>query len=116
MRLRKQRKDPKRFALPGAGILAAVVLVAGAVLLLLLRRRGKEIKGAALDATESVRHKGRADADATLPRKVESELCRPDDAPKGDVVVHGRDGLIELRGQVERTEDVEALGAAAAKA
>ena len=36
-------------------------------------------------------------------------------AQKGSVVVNARDGVVELRGEVERPEDVTALGAATEK-
>ena len=39
--------------------------------------------------------------DPALARKVESEIFRAADAPKGDVVVNAEDGVIYLRGQVE---------------
>jgi osmotically-inducible protein OsmY len=51
--------------------------------------------------------------DVTLARKVESEVLGGDDGPKGSVVVNARDGVVELRGEVESPEDVKALGAAA---
>lgn len=112
MRLRKQRTDPKkRLALPGLGVLVAVGIVVAVTVL--LRKRGSEIKGAALDATEGVRKHGSEYDDAALAHKVESEIFRDSDAPKGDVVVNGNDGVIELRGKVDTPEQVEALGKAA---
>ena len=45
--------------------------------------------------------------DTTLARKVESELFRPAGSPKGQVDVSAIDGVIELRGQVKRPEDVK---------
>jgi osmotically-inducible protein OsmY len=39
--------------------------------------------------------------DETLKAKVESEVFRPADAPKGDVDVNVEDGVVYLRGQVE---------------
>jgi hypothetical protein len=52
--------------------------------------------------------------DATLARKVESEIFRPADAPKGSVSVNVQYGVVELRGAVEPSEQAERLGAAAA--
>ena len=52
--------------------------------------------------------------DVTLARKVESELFRASDAPKGSVDVNAVEGVIELRGEVPRQEDVEELGRRAA--
>lgn len=40
--------------------------------------------------------------DAGLARKVESEIFRPADAPKGQVVVNAENGVVFLRGEVER--------------
>jgi osmotically-inducible protein OsmY len=72
-------------------------------------------KGTAHEVTAPVRHSGREYDDVTLARKVESEVLGGDDAPKGSVVVNARDGVVELRGEVESPEDVRALGAAAEK-
>jgi osmotically-inducible protein OsmY len=72
-------------------------------------------KGAAHKATAPVRHADREYDDVTLARKVESEILGGEDAPKGSVVVNAQDGIVELRGEVKRPEDVKALGAAAAK-
>ncbi len=51
--------------------------------------------------------------DVTLTRKVETELFRDADAPKGQVDINAVDGVIELRGQVKRPEDVKDLEARA---
>ena len=53
--------------------------------------------------------------DVTIARKVESEIFRPPEAPKDSVSVNVQHGIVELRGEVKRPEDVEALGAAAAR-
>ena len=47
--------------------------------------------------------------DVTLARKVESEIFRPADAPKGSVNVNAVDGVIWLRGQVQRSEQAREL-------
>jgi osmotically-inducible protein OsmY len=39
--------------------------------------------------------------DITLTRKVETEIFRPEGAPKGQVNVQAIDGVVELRGQVD---------------
>jgi osmotically-inducible protein OsmY len=41
------------------------------------------------------------DNDITLARKVETEIFRPEGAPKGQVNVQAIDGVVELRGQVD---------------
>jgi hypothetical protein len=47
--------------------------------------------------------------DITLARKVETELFRGADAPKGTVSISVVAGVVELRGQVKRPEDIRAL-------
>jgi hypothetical protein len=47
--------------------------------------------------------------DVTLARKVETELFRPADAPKGQVNVNVEDGVVFLRGEVERPEIIRDL-------
>ena len=51
--------------------------------------------------------------DVTLAHKVESELSRRAGVPKGQVVVNAEDGVVFLRGVIERREDIEHLEAAA---
>ena len=72
-------------------------------------------KGAVYEATGPVRRAGREYDDVTLKRKVESELFRPAGAPKGRVDVNVQDGIVELRGQLDGTEEIEALAEAAAR-
>ena len=47
--------------------------------------------------------------DVTLARKVETEIFRPEDAPKGTVDVNVEDGVVYLRGEVERPELIDDL-------
>ena len=47
--------------------------------------------------------------DVTLARKVETEIFREADAPKGEVNVNAVDGVVELRGEVKRPEIVKEL-------
>ena len=58
-------------------------------------------KGAAYDATAPLRHHNREFDDVTLANKVETEIFRPPDAPKGKVNVNVVDGVVELRGAVD---------------
>lgn len=53
--------------------------------------------------------------DVTLARKVETVIFRPADAPKGSVDVSAHDGVVELRGQLDREEQIAALVRAAAR-
>lgn len=50
--------------------------------------------------------------DVTLAHKVESELARRADVPKGQVVVNAEDGVVFLRGVIEQQEDIERLATA----
>jgi osmotically-inducible protein OsmY len=52
--------------------------------------------------------KGELD-DATLAQKVESTIFRDVDVPKGQINVNVEDGVVVLRGEVERPELIEAL-------
>jgi hypothetical protein len=47
--------------------------------------------------------------DQTLKAKVETELFRPEDAPKGQVDVNVENGVVYLRGEVDRSELVSDL-------
>lgn len=67
---------------------------------------------------KSATGKGRAPAeerlnDPALARKVESEIFRDSEVPKGDISVNAEHGVIYLRGQVSDTEAVDQLVARA---
>jgi osmotically-inducible protein OsmY len=47
--------------------------------------------------------------DQTLKAKIESEVFRPADTPKGDVNVNVENGVVYLRGEVERPELINDL-------
>jgi hypothetical protein len=47
--------------------------------------------------------------DATLAHKVETEIFRSEDAPKGTVNVNAENGVVYLRGEVERPDLLEEL-------
>jgi len=47
--------------------------------------------------------------DPALARKVETEIFRSPDVPKGQINVQARDGIVELRGEVPRAELIEEL-------
>jgi osmotically-inducible protein OsmY len=136
MKLKRKKKAPN-LPLPLVALGAGIAVFAGLAALLLNRNRREKAasvasgaassvgttaqqaadsaKGAAHEATAPVRHSDREYDDVTLARKVESEVLGGEDAPKGSVVVNARDGVVELRGEVKRPEDVKELGAAAAK-
>jgi len=50
--------------------------------------------------------------DATLAHKVESELGRRGGVPKGQISINAEDGVVFLRGVMERQEDIERVEAA----
>lgn len=47
--------------------------------------------------------------DVTLAHKVETELFRPADVPKGQIVVNAENGKVVLRGEVESRDLIEQL-------
>jgi osmotically-inducible protein OsmY len=51
--------------------------------------------------------------DVTLARKVETEIFRAADAPKGQVSVNAENGVVFLRGEVADTSWIERLGSEA---
>ena len=53
--------------------------------------------------------------DVTLARKVESEIFRGADVPKGQINVNVEDGVVYLRGELEQPDLIEDLGAEARK-
>jgi len=104
---RKARRGPstrERVAkIAGAvGITAAIAIV----LAKLDRRKAVgKVKGAASSVTGSKDYD-----DATLAHKVETELFRPADAPKGQVSVNVNDGVVELRGELSDQRQIDELG------
>jgi osmotically-inducible protein OsmY len=63
----------------------------------------------AKEAVPSTNGQEREYDDTTLARKVESEIFRDADAPKGDVNVNAEDGVVYLRGQVQYKKTIQAL-------
>jgi osmotically-inducible protein OsmY len=51
----------------------------------------------------------------TLARKVESEIFRGADVPKGRINVNVEDGVVYLRGELEQPDLIEDLGVQARK-
>jgi osmotically-inducible protein OsmY len=47
--------------------------------------------------------------DVTLARKVETEIFRDADVPKGRINVNAREGVVELRGELDSPDLIEAL-------
>ena len=73
-----------------------------------------QAKGAASAVTPSSTRLEDAD-DVTLARKVETEIFRPEDAPKGQVDVNVENGIVFLRGKIERPEIIKDLESRARK-
>ena len=77
-------------------------------------RRRRELQSTAQGVVAKAKHaagggeSAPAD-DITLARKVETEIFRPADAPKGQVNVQALDGVVELRGQVDAPDVIEDL-------
>ncbi|MGX6448586.1 BON domain-containing protein [Patulibacter sp. S7RM1-6] len=88
--------------------LLALGAAVGALVATLLARRGRvaaddegAIQQAAQEQAAARHEQRRADLDdRTLTDRVKSEIFRPVDAPKGDVVVDAEGGIVHLRGSV----------------
>ena len=111
---RKSRRGPstrERVAKIGGavGITAAV-----AFLLSKLDRRkaAGKAKGAVAGAASTATG-GKDYDDVTLARKVESEIFRDADAPKGKVSVNAENGVVFLRGELDDPAWIERLGSEA---
>ena len=70
-------------------------------------------RGKAQDVAPSMPGKGEAPDDVTLARKVETEIFRAADAPKGSVSVNAENGVVFLRGALDDPSWIERLGSAA---
>lgn len=80
----------------------------------LARRAESEAYGAWQRATHPVPENPPAD-DETLKQKVETELFGKPGVPKGKIVVNVEDGVVVLRGEVDRTDQMTDLAASALK-
>jgi osmotically-inducible protein OsmY len=78
-------------------------------------RLGRRVVSEAFGLVERVRHLRQEPKvgmdDVTLARKVESEVFRAADSPKGDVDVNVVEGVVYLRGQVRQPEQIKAIEA-----
>jgi osmotically-inducible protein OsmY len=70
---------------------------------------GAEAYGAAMKATHLREQRKPQPDDATLAQKVETEIFRPADVPKGSINVNAENGVVYLRGEVPRPEMIEEL-------
>jgi osmotically-inducible protein OsmY len=75
-------------------------------------RAGRSVAAEAYGLKQKATHLGEEPKtydDQTLKAKVESEVFRPADAPKGAVDVNVENGVVFLRGQVEQPDVIEEL-------
>jgi hypothetical protein len=73
---------------------------------------GRLVGAKAYGTVQSVRHRrdaGVPENDQVLAHKVESELFQSIDLPTGRINVNAENGLVVLRGQVDRQDDVERI-------
>jgi osmotically-inducible protein OsmY len=80
-------------------------------------RAGRAVSAEAYGVSQRVQHLQEAPKeqpdDATLARKVETEIFRPASAPKGAVDVNAENGVVYLRGEVDTSDMVRDLEKAA---
>jgi hypothetical protein len=74
------------------------------------RRAESHAVGVARRTINAHRRAGEPPDDLTLAQKVESQLFRRADLPKGQVSVNAEDGVVFLRGVMDRQEDIERMG------
>jgi osmotically-inducible protein OsmY len=75
-------------------------------------RMGRAVAAEAYGVSQKVQHlreEPKEFDDATLAQKVQSEIFRDADVPKGQINVNAEDGVVVLRGEVERPELIEDL-------
>jgi hypothetical protein len=79
-------------------------------------RAGRGVAAGTYGVSQKVQHRHEEPKDfddATLARKVETELFRPSDVPKGQINVNVENGVVVLRGEVDSWEIVDDLVAQA---
>jgi osmotically-inducible protein OsmY len=79
------------------------------------KQAADKARGAVHSVTPSMPGQGEVPDDVTLARKVETEIFRSADAPKGAVSVNAENGVVFLRGVVEEREWIDRLGDVAQK-
>jgi gas vesicle protein len=75
-------------------------------------RAGRGVAAEAYGVSQKVQHlkeEPKDFDDATLADKIRSEVFRSPDVPKGKVSVNVQNGVVQLRGEVPRTELIEDL-------
>ena len=89
--------------------IAGAVGITAAVAFLLSKIDRRKAVGKAKSAVTSVAPSKDYD-DVTLAHKVETELFRPADVPKGSISVNVNDGVVELRGELPDQKQIDELG------
>jgi osmotically-inducible protein OsmY len=79
------------------------------------KHAAESARGKVHEVAPSIPGKGEAPDDVTLVRKVETEIFRPADAPKGSVSVNAENGVVFLRGEVPEREWIDRLADEARK-
>ncbi|HEY3206336.1 MAG TPA: BON domain-containing protein [Gaiellaceae bacterium] len=81
-----------------------------------VRRAGQQVRGAGTQArglkekaTQLEEQEKPQPDDVTLARKVETEIFRDSDVPKGEINVNAEDGVVYLRGEVTQPDMIEDL-------
>lgn len=110
IRIRNRRKQKKNALALAAKVAGGVAAAAAAGLTLKKRLAGGRPEPAGQGTTFGA---GNPYDDVTLARKVESEIFRDAGAPKGSVDVNAENGVVFLRGQVDREDQIETLASAA---
>ena len=75
-------------------------------------RAGRAVAAEAYGVSQKAQHlkeEPKEFDDATLAQKVQSEIFRDADVPKGQINVNAEDGIVVLRGEVEQPELIEEL-------
>jgi osmotically-inducible protein OsmY len=74
------------------------------------RRAESHAVGVARRTINAQRRAEESPDDLTLAQKVESQLFRRANVPKGKISVNAEEGVVFLRGVMERHEDIERMG------
>jgi hypothetical protein len=75
-------------------------------------RMGRAVSAEAFGSTQKIKHLREEEKeldDVTLARKVETEIFRDADAPKGEVDVNVVNGVVYLRGELKRPDAIRDL-------
>lgn len=92
----------------------AAILVGGLAMYFLAEWAGRRASGEAYGAKEKLAHMNTErppENDVVLADRVRTEVLRDSGIPKGDVLFDVADGVVTLRGQVERLDIIEEIEA-----